>query len=85
MSGTTLFSDVNRTVRRSAGRVVSATGAMALGVVPHGGQRTSRRNALAGLLATELEARARREALAQADAAVAATLARRGPTGVQAG
>ena len=85
MSGTTLFNDVNRTVRRSAGRVVSATGAMALGVAPHGGQRTARRNALAAVLATEMEARARREAQAQAEAAVAATLARRVPQGAHAG
>ena len=76
MPTTTLLRDVERTLRRSARVVQTASESFTLGVVPHGGQRTARRNAQSAVEINELAAQSRAEALAAADAAVAATLAR---------
>ena len=76
MPATTFLRDAERTLRRSVRVMADASESFTLGVVPHGGQRTARRNALAAIEINELAARSRVEALADADAAVAATLAR---------
>jgi hypothetical protein len=76
MPATTLFRDVERNLRRSVRVMADAGESFTLGVVPHGGQRTARRNALAAIEINEIAADARAEAHAAADAAVAATLAR---------
>jgi hypothetical protein len=76
MSGTLPLRTFDRTVRRSARYVFDASSTVALSVVPHGGQRGARRNALTAILDNEIAARARQQALADADAAVALTLAR---------
>jgi hypothetical protein len=63
-------------LQRTAGQLQS----LALTVVPHGGQRSARRNAWAAMSADAIQARARREA----EAAVALAASMMPPAGAHA-
>jgi hypothetical protein len=61
-------------------RTASQLQSLALTVVPHGGQRSARRNAWAAMSADAIQSRARREA----EAAVARAVAMMPPAGAHA-